>query len=96
MQVNQAMKLGVPVVATSIAVEGMYISDEVECLIADSPQAFAKKIVEVYTNCELWGRLVRAANSNIKKHFNTNIARVQVRNAVQNLGVLTADNAHNC
>jgi hypothetical protein len=90
------MKLGVPVVATSIATEGMYIKDGRECLIADSPQAFAEKVVKLYTNCELWGQLVQAANDNIKHHFNTDIARSQIRKAMKDLNVMTGLEAYHC
>jgi hypothetical protein len=44
LQVNQAMKLGVPVVATKIATEGMHIVDGVNCLVANNPREFAEKV----------------------------------------------------
>jgi glycosyltransferase involved in cell wall biosynthesis len=90
------MTLGVPVVATSIAVEGMHIQDGRECLIADTPQMFAEKIVEVYRDCELWSRLVHAANDNIKRHFNTDIARAQFEKAVRKMGILAGYDADAC
>ncbi len=46
-QINQAMALGVPVVATPVAVEGMGLADGQECMIANSALAFAQKLVQV-------------------------------------------------
>lgn len=47
-QVNQAMKYGVPVVATPLAVEGMFAQDGEECLIAWSAEEFAEKVSCLY------------------------------------------------
>jgi hypothetical protein len=38
------MKLGVPVVATKIATEGMHTVDGVNCLVANNPREFAEKV----------------------------------------------------
>ncbi len=38
------MKLGVPVVATKIATEGMHTIDGVNCLVANNPREFAEKV----------------------------------------------------
>ena len=46
-KVNQAMKYGTPMVTTPLAVEGMYASDGVDCMVATSPQGFADKVLQV-------------------------------------------------
>ncbi len=76
------MKLGVPVVATRIAVEGMHIQNGRECLVADSPQEFALQVAKLYTDCELWSRLVNAAYRNIERHFSVPVARRQLLEAL--------------
>jgi glycosyltransferase involved in cell wall biosynthesis len=56
-KINQSMGLGVPVVATSTATEGMSLREGEEVLIADIPEEFANKILELYQSEELWNRL---------------------------------------
>jgi GT2 family glycosyltransferase/glycosyltransferase involved in cell wall biosynthesis len=56
-KINQSMALGVPVVATSIAAEGMKLQDHEEILLADEPEEFARALVELYESEDLWNRL---------------------------------------
>lgn len=50
-KVNQAMKLGVPVVATRLAMEGMHARDGVDCMVADSAEEFADKVGRAVCHC---------------------------------------------
>ncbi len=52
-----SLSFGVPVVATSIAAEGMGLQHEENILIADTPDAMADQIVRLYDNADLWARL---------------------------------------
>jgi GT2 family glycosyltransferase len=56
-KINQSMAFGVPVVATSVAVEGTKLSDREEILVADEPEDFARALIELYESEELWNRL---------------------------------------
>jgi GT2 family glycosyltransferase len=56
-KINQSMAFGVPVIATSLAVEGMKLSDREDILVADGPEDFAQALVELYESEELWNRL---------------------------------------
>jgi len=56
-KINQSMAFGVPVVATSRAVDGMGLGDREDVLIADEPDAFARAVIELYQSEELWTRL---------------------------------------
>jgi glycosyltransferase involved in cell wall biosynthesis len=56
-KINQSMACGVPVVATSLAVEGMELTDHEDVLVADEPEAFARALIELYESEELWNRL---------------------------------------
>jgi len=47
----------VPVVATSLAVEGMELRDREDVLVADDPENFARALIELYKSEELWNRL---------------------------------------
>ncbi|HNS36614.1 MAG TPA: glycoside hydrolase family 99-like domain-containing protein [Anaerolineaceae bacterium] len=48
-----SLSYGVPCVATSIATEGMGLSNQ-EILIGDSPQEFAQNVLNIYQNADLW------------------------------------------
>ena len=56
-KINQSMAFGVPVVATSLAIEGMNLTDHEEILVADEPKDFARALIELYESEELWNRL---------------------------------------
>jgi hypothetical protein len=62
-KINQSMAFGVPVVATSIAVEGMNLADHEHVLVADEPQDFARALIELYESEELWKRLYAKRHS---------------------------------
>jgi GT2 family glycosyltransferase/glycosyltransferase involved in cell wall biosynthesis len=56
-KINQSMAFGVPVVATSMAIEGMELKNREDILVADEPEDFAHALVELYESQELWSRL---------------------------------------
>jgi GT2 family glycosyltransferase/glycosyltransferase involved in cell wall biosynthesis/regulator of replication initiation timing len=63
-KINLSMGFGVPVVATSLAVEGIMLIDREDILIADEPKDFARAIIDLYESEELWNRL---SQNGIKK-----------------------------
>jgi GT2 family glycosyltransferase len=56
-KINQSMGFGVPVIATSVAVEGAKLRDRQEILVADTPEDFARALIELYESEDLWNRL---------------------------------------
>lgn len=56
-----SLSAGVPCIATSIATEGMSLSDASGVLIAEDPFAFAARVREAYTDEALWIRLSSGA-----------------------------------
>jgi glycosyltransferase involved in cell wall biosynthesis len=56
-KINQSMAFGVPVVATSTAVEGTGLRDGEDILVADGPEYFACALIKLYQSEELWNRL---------------------------------------
>ena len=56
-KVNLAMSHGLPVVATSVAIEGMHLTDGDDVLVADDPRAFADAVLRAYDDEALWQRL---------------------------------------
>ncbi len=77
-KVNQSMGLGVPVVATSTAVEGMSLIDGEDVLVADDPARFAECVIELYESAETWMRLSKNALEKTKLLFSIDAARAQL------------------
>jgi O-antigen biosynthesis protein len=68
-KVNMAMAHGLPVIATSAAVEGMYCEHGADVMIGDSAEAFADALLQAYQDPELWQRLSSGGLSNVSTHF---------------------------
>ena len=56
-KVGSALSAGLPVVATTTAVEGMSLIDGKDVLVADDPEAFAQRICRIYRDETLWQKL---------------------------------------
>jgi glycosyltransferase involved in cell wall biosynthesis len=74
-KVNMAMSYGLPVVATSIAVEGMHVRPGVDVMVADTPADFAAAITRAYDDAELWQALSAHGLANVREHFSFEAAR---------------------
>ncbi|MBA3831030.1 MAG: glycosyltransferase [Chthoniobacterales bacterium] len=78
-KINQSMGLGVPVVATSLAVEGMGLTNREDVLIADEPSEFAGALLELYKTPALWDQLSQAGVSKTEASFSRETAERQLR-----------------
>ena len=58
-KINLSMAHGQPVVATACAIEGMYLQDGDNVLVADDAAGFADAVVRLYHDGALWQQLVR-------------------------------------
>ena len=74
-KVNLAMSYGLPVVATSPAVEGMHLVPGEDVVVADDAEQFAGAIERVYRDESLWQRLSAGGVDNIRRHFSRAVAR---------------------
>jgi len=74
-KINQAMACGLPVVATSVAAEGMSLAAGEEILVADDPQDYANEIVRLYTDAALWNSVSARGYQNIETHFSRATAK---------------------
>jgi glycosyltransferase involved in cell wall biosynthesis len=77
-KVNMAMSCGLPVVATSAAVEGMHVRAGEDVLVADDPVAFAAHVVRLYRDEALWNTLSANGLANVERHFSFAAARAAV------------------
>jgi glycosyltransferase involved in cell wall biosynthesis len=74
-KVNMAMSYGLPVVATTPAVEGMHVRAGEDVLVADTAEDFAAAIVRAYDDAELWTKLSDNGLANVRRHFSFDAAR---------------------
>ena len=74
-KINQSMAWGVPVVATSVAVEGMELTFGEDVLVADEPEEFARALVTLYESPELWNRLSQNGIAKTRSLYSTEVAR---------------------
>jgi GT2 family glycosyltransferase/glycosyltransferase involved in cell wall biosynthesis len=77
-KINLSMAHGQPVVATTCAVEGMYLRDGEDVLVADGAREFAAAVVRLYGDQALWQQLSNNSLRNIAQHFSLDAARVTV------------------
>jgi GT2 family glycosyltransferase/glycosyltransferase involved in cell wall biosynthesis len=74
-KINQSMALGVPVVATSLAVEGMALQNGEDILVADDPEDFVRAMVELYESEDLWNRISENGIQKTRALYSTDTAR---------------------
>lgn len=86
-KINHSMSHGQPVVATPIAVEGMFAEHGREVLVAATAADFADEVVRLYTDAALWERLSAASIENVEAHFSLAAARRSLEAVLAELGV---------
>jgi glycosyltransferase involved in cell wall biosynthesis len=74
-KINQSMAFGVPVVATSLAVEGMELANGEDILVAEEPEDFARRLIELYESEELWNQLSENGIRKTRALYSTDAAR---------------------
>jgi GT2 family glycosyltransferase len=68
-KINMAMSHGVPVIATTLAIEGMQLTDELDVLVADDTAAFVRAVQRLQADESLWRRLSGNSLENVRRHF---------------------------
>jgi O-antigen biosynthesis protein len=86
-KVGLAKQHGLPSVVTSLAAEGMNLTDGVDCLVRDDMAEFAAAVVMVYTNETLWKRI--SANSLVvaKAVFGTDVVGSKLTSALRSCSI---------
>ena len=77
-KIGHSMGFGLPVVTTSIGAEGMNLIDGKHVLIADSPAAFARAVVRLYTDDLLWEEMSQNALLHIKSNFSKAVIQTKL------------------
>lgn len=77
-KILQSIEYGLPVVTTSVGAEGMFLEDNKTAMIADDPEDFAKKLLEIYTNKTLWENVSRQSQKVLTDHFSRDVAKKEL------------------
>eukprot|EP00633_Aureoumbra_lagunensis_P006704 CAMPEP_0197308842 /NCGR_PEP_ID=MMETSP0891-20130614/7376_1 /TAXON_ID=44058 ORGANISM="Aureoumbra lagunensis, Strain CCMP1510" /NCGR_SAMPLE_ID=MMETSP0891 /ASSEMBLY_ACC=CAM_ASM_000534 /LENGTH=1058 /DNA_ID=CAMNT_0042793585 /DNA_START=128 /DNA_END=3301 /DNA_ORIENTATION=- len=74
-KIHSAMLHGVPVIATSMAIEGMFLTHNKDVIVADGVLDFASRLLDLYVNDDLWIKIRRNALIQIKMRFSASTAK---------------------
>ena len=74
-KIGQSLGQGLPVVTTSVGVEGMHLEDGKNVLIADRAEDFAQAVVRLYQDSALWTILSANGKAHVAAHFSETVAR---------------------
>src|SRR5947208_564318 len=64
---------------TSLAVEGMELTDDEDIVVADEPEDFARALIDLYELEELWKRLSENGIKKTKADYSIEAARNRLR-----------------
>ncbi len=84
-KVGQALSYGLPVVTTSIGAEGMKLRHEHDIMVGDDAQTFARMLVQVYREQDLWQRLSHNGYRHIEERFAPHVAEKNIQSALNDL-----------
>ncbi len=87
-KINQSMSFGVPVVSTTIGVEGMHLTHGENVLVADTAEDFAHEVVRLHRDVQLWERLSRNGIENVETYFSLDAAKDTLSHLLSQLSVL--------
>jgi len=84
-KLGTSFSFGLPVVATSIAAEGMYLQDGREVLIGDTPQEFAEAVLRLYGDPALWTSMSEAGRRLVRERFSPDVIREGLRQVIASI-----------
>jgi len=84
-KVNISMSRGQPVVATPMAVEGMFARAGKDVLVAETAEDFAEAVVRLYRDEALWNQVSAAGLENVRKYFSVETARLGLKNLLRSI-----------
>jgi len=84
------MAAGLPLVATSVAAEGLGLRDGLTVRLADDPKTFADAVIALHTSAELWDRQVEAASGHLEAGWGASVVRERLAQALQGVGLPVA------
>lgn len=82
-KILDAASAGIPIVTTSVGVDGLDFTHGKDIFVADSPRVFARHVVALYQDRRLWEKISRNALSTAKRLYSM---RVMERSLQRTLG----------
>jgi len=73
-KVITSMSYGIPCIGTSIAVEGMGLTNQKNVLIADTPQTSLDAIVQLYRDKVLWEKISTEGHAFVRDNYSLKVA----------------------
>ena len=68
-KLGQSMQYGLPIVTTPIGSEGMHLKNNVNALISDTANSFAKDVVRLYTDKPTWELVSSNSKKVVEQYF---------------------------
>jgi glycosyltransferase involved in cell wall biosynthesis len=68
-KILDGLALGIPIVSTSVGIEGIAVVPERDLLVADSPEAFVRQITRVFSDTALRARLATNARALAEQRY---------------------------
>lgn len=84
-KLGTSFSFGLPVVATSIAAEGMYLQHGREVLIGDTPQEFADAVLRLYGDPALWASMSQAGRQLVRERFSPEVIRQELATVIASI-----------
>ncbi len=84
-KVNQALSYGVPVIGSQTALEGMGLRHGEDAMVADAPESFARAMVSVYNDDELWQLLSAKGQASLQGRFTPDVAKAALELAIRDV-----------
>lgn len=81
-KINMAMSFGLPVIGTTVAVEGMQLIDGHDVIVANTPDEVVRAYLHLLDNEADWLALSDSAIQNVRDHFSAHAARDALRHAL--------------
>ncbi|HEX3431055.1 MAG TPA: glycosyltransferase [Rhizomicrobium sp.] len=92
-KVAEAISHGTPCILSPVAAEGTGLTDGVDCLIANSPEEWADRVVRLYSDEALWNRI--AANAlelaRTRYSFDQGVTVLQAGLATASIPIVTGE-----
>lgn len=86
-KIGTSLSHGLPVVSTKVGAEGMDLGEDDGVLVADNPEEFARCIVSVYNDREVWSRASRGGTSFAERKYSLDAGREIVASLLSDLGL---------
>ena len=93
-KIGTAMVVGLPVVATSLAAEGMSLTQGENILVADGAEAFANAVANIYQDEALWNRISQNGLTFAEKAWGAEAAWGILAAILADLGINVKSSTH--